>query len=107
MGVKLKALGEPGSQRLLLFFCPGCKCAHPYRVESAPHRVAAGEPVWQFNGNMERPSFTPSLLCSASTPEHRCHLYLTDGKIAYQGDCHHQLAGQTVDCPDWDDETSW
>lgn len=55
---------------------------------------------WQWNGSLDKPSFTPSLLCDASTPEYRCHLYVTDGKIIYCEDCHHELKGQTVDMVD-------
>ncbi|MCP8600812.1 anaerobic dehydrogenase, partial [Acinetobacter baumannii] len=30
-------------------------------------------------------------------PASRCHLFLTDGKIQFLSDCHHELAGLTVD----------
>jgi hypothetical protein len=103
VGVKLKSLGEPGGQRLLLFWCPGCKEPHPFRVERAPTQPAE-VPLWGFNGDMERPTFTPSLLCDASTPATRCHLFLRDGRIEFLADCHHDLKGLTVECPDWDDE---
>jgi hypothetical protein len=61
---------------------------------------------WQFNGNMEKPSFTPSLLNTGNyynektgqnDIECRCHLFVTDGKIQYCSDCTHELAGQTVE----------
>lgn len=32
----------------------------------------------------------------------QCHSYITDGKIKFLADCHHSLAGQTVEIPDWD-----
>lgn len=104
MGVKLKMLGEvDGTDKLLaLFFCPGCNEVHPYRIArgkgEGPER-----PVWKFNGSLERPTFTPSLLCNQGRPD-VCHLYLTDGQIIFCGDSHHALAGKTVECPDWDDK---
>ena len=75
------------------FFCPGCENHHAYTV-----------PRWTFNGDMERPTFTPSLLCNADHIPSRCHLFMTDGKIQFLSDCHHKLAGQTVemeDCEEW------
>ncbi|MDO7235351.1 hypothetical protein Q5M68_18790 [Acinetobacter baumannii] len=30
-------------------------------------------------------------------PASRCHLFLTEGKIQFLTDCHHELAGLTVD----------
>jgi hypothetical protein len=55
---------------------------------------------------MDRPTFTPSLLCNQHDPGSRCHLFVTDGRIQFLDDCHHRLAGQTVDMPDWTEE-SW
>lgn len=78
-----------------LFYCPGCECYHSYDVRSD-----GGRPAWSFNGDMDRPTFTPSLLY----PDRRCHLYLTDGRLHFQGDCSHALAGRTVDLPDFDDD---
>lgn len=71
--------------------CPGCKSWHPFNVD--PSRPQ----VWQFNGDVNKPTFTPSLLVNGSHPESRCHLFLTNGKIQFLSDCHHELAGQTVD----------
>ena len=82
------------------FHCPGCGYLHGYYTK--PHkRDGQDMPVWAFNGDMERPTFTPSLLVNAHDPKTRCHLFLTDGKLHYCSDSHHKLAGQTVDCPEW------
>jgi hypothetical protein len=85
------------------FYCPGCKHQHSYPVNSD----GTG---WTFNGNMELPSFTPSLLNqlkvqNEKTGEYdivksRCHLYVTNGKIQYCNDCTHEFAGQTIDIPE-------
>jgi hypothetical protein len=53
---------------------------------------------------MESPTFTPSLLVNAFHPPSRCHLFITDGKIQFCGDCVHGLAGQTVEMVDVDDD---
>lgn len=76
------------------FWCPGCECAHRY---------ATGEgkgPRWDFNDNLENPTFSPSLL---SVGQKRCHLFLKKGKLEFCKDCDHGLAGQTVELPDLPD----
>lgn len=79
------------------FYCPGCKHEHVYSV------MTDG---WQFNNNIENPSFTPSLLNTQKIlnettgvyeEKSRCHLYVTDGKIVYCGDCTHEFNGQTIE----------
>lgn len=74
------------------FKCPGCECSHAFTV---------GGTHWQWNGSLDRPSFTPSLLCNKDDPASRCHSFVTDGKIQFLSDCWHKLAGQTVEIPDW------
>lgn len=97
----------------LAFHCPGCGNSHAYYVQGAsyPH-------IWQWNGDYDRPTFTPSLLINSVrwvppvTPENYrewerapwkqekvdwvCHLYVTEGKIHFLPDCSHELRGQTV-----------
>lgn len=76
-----------------VFHCPGCKNAHPVDV-----------PRWTWNGSMDRPTFSPSLMCNGHDPASRCHSFIKDGQIQFLADCHHALAGQTVEIPDWDSE---
>ena len=90
------------------FWCPGCKTTHIY------------DERWKFNGNYEKPSFTPSLrittghyvqgirlrddgkcgMCESAkergVPTYCsvCHLYATDGKLHFCADCTHELAGK-------------
>lgn len=102
------------------FFCPGCR---------EMHVVWTGEgtgPRWGWNGNAEKPTFTPSVLvtghtfteageaafdawhaagCPKPAPQFEsqdvcCHTFVTDGRIQCLGDCTHELAGQTVDMVD-------
>ena len=77
--------------------CPACKCGHKF------------DGRWKFNGDFERPTFTPSMLVKPySTTRadgsivklvNQCHSFVTDGRIQYLGDCEHEMAGQTVDLP--------
>ena len=60
--------------------------------------------MWAWNGDMERPTFTPSLLVNKNHPEVTCHLFLTDGMIQYCGDSHHALKGQTIPLPELPDK---
>ncbi len=111
---KLKVVGNHAS-----FRCPGCKGWHSVRI--------SGEGSWGFNGDVEKPTFTPSILTRSGhyIPESKscwceyyknhpeeigdkehgldcfiCHSFVTDGKIQFLGDCTHALANQTVDLPD-------
>lgn len=78
--------------RGFMFFCPGCNEHHSFIVA----RSSPG-PLWTWNGDMEKPSFSPSLGVGMSMPEHRCHSFVRDGQIQYLDDCYHELAGKTVD----------
>lgn len=106
------------------FWCPGCNEAHQVTVDGERN------PRWGYNGNAERPTFTPSILVrgvridggdaeldriidSYKLPEEReqmladrrintvCHSFVTDGRIQFLDDCTHALAGATVDLPAW------
>jgi hypothetical protein len=84
-------------------FCPACQMAHVI-----DHR-------WEFNGDMERPTFSPSLLRTGTMPltdaeadmvlrgekfEPKpliCHSYIRDGKIQFLSDCSHEMKNMTVD----------
>ena len=82
------------------FWCPGCRMLHSYVTQRrSPKDIG---PVWQWNGSEDKPTFTPSLLCWGSRPEQRCHIFVTNGKIQFLSDCHHDLKGQTVDMVDFD-----
>lgn len=96
----------------LLYWCQGCE---------EPHVVTTG---WQFDGNLEAPTFSPSVLvtCGHYAPgwngpkcwctynaEHpgdtsfecsRCHTFIKGGMVQFLADCTHALAGQTLPLPD-------
>lgn len=85
-----------------LFFCRGCGGTHQVPFDNSTGLN------WSFNGNKEKPTFTPSLLNTWSAnpeakeefkewrKERRCHLFIVDGMIQYLSDCTHELAGQTI-----------
>ena len=82
------------------FECPGCGSQHVYytvEFNTPPN------PTWTFNGNLEKPTFSPSLLVRYEygdpPKKHQCHLVMTDGMIKYFNDCTHALSGQTVPVP--------
>jgi hypothetical protein len=80
--------------QLYVFHCPGCEYGHGFHV--------GGTEGWAWNGSLDAPTFTPSLLCNKDEPARRCHSYVTNGRIQFLADCFHALAGQTVEIPDWD-----
>lgn len=98
MANKLHFLGEknkgPRGGVLYLFYCPGCKENHPFEVNAVNNG-------WTWNGSMDKPTFSPSLLVNADGPR-RCHSFVREGKIEFLGDCQHSLAGKTVELPDWE-----
>jgi Family of unknown function (DUF6527) len=78
------------------FWCPACRALHPL------YTVKWGDcPVWWFNGNLQRPQFAPSL---RMIQENNCHLYVTDGLLAYCNDCRHEYRNKTVPMVDFDTE---
>ncbi len=83
--------GTHGVQNVYFFHCPGCGNAHAFHV-----------PRWTWNGSMDLPTFSPSLLCNPDHAPSRYHSFVRDGKIQFLSDCHHTLAGQTVEIPDWE-----
>ena len=93
MSDKIRESGENERGKVYVFHCPGCGYGHMYEV-----------PRWSWNGSLDKPTFTPSLLVNKDYPESRCHLHMTDGMIQFLHDCHHELRDKTVPVPDWDDD---
>ena len=73
-------------------YCPGCEMMHAIPTM---HRNSRGA-VWSFSGDMEKPSFSPSINLDWKV----CHYFITNGRIIYCGDCTHPLRGQTVELPE-------
>jgi hypothetical protein len=124
--MKIK-LSNEGEFQKAVFFCDGCGCDHQITV--GPDHLYKQGLAWGFNGDVEKPTFTPSILVRATkfteegqaqydawaargyteTPEVFdfeniiCHSYVGDGMIAYLSDSTHTLAGQTVHLPEYED----
>lgn len=81
--------------------CPACEA-----VDKSPWHVFVtnGSRGWTFDGNLERPTFSPSMLSREPYPGgvHVCHSFVRNGRIEYLGDCTHAMAGQTIDLPEVD-----
>lgn len=91
-----------------VFECPGCGCLHFF------------DEKWQFNGDEQKPTVRPSILVRGkrqitdeesdrimagekiNIPDLVCHSLITDGMIQFLNDCTHELAGQTVELPNWE-----
>lgn len=81
------------------FWCPGCECMHYIATDGGP------SPVWQFDDNLDAPTFTPSLRIfipamephgeyPARPEQTLCHLYVKEGQIEYLADSSdHELRG--------------
>ena len=96
----------------VMFWCPGCNESHEVRVDGSMR------PNWGYNGNPERPTFTPSILvtsghyiqparpggrcwCTYNAEQvaqgkepsgfqcRRCHSFVTDGRIQLLADSTH------------------
>jgi len=89
-----------------LINCPGCKQTHTVG------------PSWQFNGDLENPTFSPSVLVKSGhyASHHKpgddcwcthnertgrstfkctvCHSFIRDGQWQFLSDCTHELAGK-------------
>lgn len=95
LSTKLRSVGDG-----IGFWCPGCDSIHVART------IGDKSPVWQWDGNVEAPTLSPSLLVtyqdlSGEGENEVCHSFIKAGQIEFLGDCTHALAGKTVPIPDW------
>lgn len=105
----------------LLFDCPGCGTCHGIQTGTGDG------PRWSWNSDLDKPTFQPSILVRFTKLTEKgkqqydewrkngypevdgkfdsdpvvCHSFVTDGRIQFLSDCTHELAGQTVDLPEW------
>lgn len=70
---------------------------------------ASGSKNWNWNGDLEKPTITPSVkhfYPESAYKEHPglppfcCHYVITDGIINYCPDCTHDKAGQSLELKD-------
>lgn len=84
-------------EKLVIVHCPGCDMGHPFRVSGKG-------PKWKWNGDLIKPTFSPSMLVNKHDDALRCHSFVRYGTINFLNDCHHDLKGQTVELPDLDQD---
>ena len=82
---------------IMLLYCPGCEDAHQISIDHPNNNQAK----WGWNGDVEKPTFTPSILVgprhtNAGFKDIRCHSFIRDGVWDFLGDCTHDLKGQQV-----------
>jgi len=82
-------------------YCPACKEMHAFATEAPQWNGAR----WSFDGNLECPTFNPSMnIRIGPYPKDGhieiCHYFLKAGQIQYLCDCTHDMANQTVELPD-------
>lgn len=67
--------------------------------------VKVGPGGWGFDGNVESPTFTPSVKCTTQYGDgrgtHICHSFVTAGRIDFCGDSTHALAGRSAELSLW------
>lgn len=100
--MKIARNRDDGDHEEYLFECQGCGYSHRFVVrwgglqkeyhEERKHPM----PTWEFNGDTDNPTFSPSLLYLRNGQTKRCHLFLRNGIIEYLDDCEHEFAGKKV-----------
>lgn len=108
IGSKLRKATGPLGHVTLHHWCPACGEVHGYRI------AGPDGPIWTFNGDYDKPTFSPSMrifvleheddhgrALAPAVQRTLCHYFLTDGELRYCGDSPHAFAGQNVALPDW------
>lgn len=118
----LSAKLRKGDGNRILWWCPGCKEAHQINVGEGSLR-------WSWDGNVDLPTFSPSILVKGVRnnltdaewedfdrmdvkadrekilADRRfasvCHCFVRNGQIQFLSDCTHELRGKTVPLPDF------
>lgn len=114
MGMLLSPKLYKANDHLYMHWCPGCKSRHGVSVGVPNHSGAQ----WSYNGNPERPTFSPSIHIKVGEQEEgkegpndpwiyktSCHYFIRDGMIEFCSDSNHPLSGQTVELPDFPQHT--
>ncbi len=99
-----------------MFYCPGCQSLHSMTVNGFVNSCGAS---WTFNGDVERPTFSPSLKVTwdeyGNNPNykdgmdeklkyiiiksHNCHSFINNGMMSFCGDSTHKHANKTLEIP--------
>lgn len=107
VGTKMRRVGSAEGYTAggLAHWCPGCEEMHQFALDGKNSSGAQ----WTWDGNVEAPSFSPSMNIRTNAPDHPhyqpdacssvCHYFVRAGRIEYLGDCTHAMKGQTVPLP--------
>jgi hypothetical protein len=109
VGSKMRRVGAQDGYTAggLAHWCPACESMHAFALDGKNSSGAQ----WTWDGNVEQPTFTPSMNIRTgprpTVPPGRpdagqidvCHYFLRNGVIEYLGDCTHALKGQQVALP--------
>lgn len=119
MAKALPVYDDADKIRGYMIMCPACGNGHEFYTNRE------GRPKWTFDGNVEKPTFSPSMLVRSqkypsgnvwpTDEEHKrmmtgeqlpmtptvCHSFVSEGKIQFLSDCTHAMAGQTVELPEF------
>lgn len=75
--------------------CPGCRGSHFVPANGRPLPNGA---KWTVSGSLDCPTVRPSV--NVKGTDFVCHSVVAEGKIQYEADCTHAMAGLTVDMID-------
>ena len=81
---------------LFAHWCPGCGCAHMLEISS----IQADERRLGFDGDVRCPSFEPDIVRVDRNGKF-CRYSIKAGRVRYDRECTHALAGKTIDLPDF------
>lgn len=90
--MKIEPIENGGETVGYIFMCPGCKMHHVVYTKNIRNN-----PVWEFNGDLEKPTFYPSILVTWPGTKNICHSFVKEGRIQFLSDCTHEFAGKTVE----------
>lgn len=98
--------GVPTGEVQIRWWCPGCRCLHCIRT--SPPLDKPGWDTWQYNGDENAPTFSPSVLttCPGHPVRSVCHIFVKAGEIQFLSDSTHYLSGRTVLMTPWADVLS-
>lgn len=87
------------SYQALAFICPGC-AEKTSGLHMLPVNSTVKTPSWDWNGNLDKPTLSPSILTRYN--EDVCHSFLRDGFFEFLGDSTHSLSGKSAEMLDID-----
>ena len=85
----------------VMTWCPACKTLHPFTIEVYD---GSDNPTWEWDGNLESPTFSPSMLCYST-------VHICEGQHTYTAcdlnfnECGHKGHGYFWDMPDGSQKT--